>query len=143
MGHCYVHFAFLFTLTYCSEIWGNTYPTNLECISLLQKRVVRIVYGAKRLAHTTPLFSNLRMLKFVDLTKLKTLIFMHIVYYNMLPRSNLCLNLKKMIRRIQRTVRTTMRAMPICVYGVKLWNSAEATLTNVHNDKSFKGSLNP
>ena len=39
---------------------------------------------------------------------------------------------------VKRTVRTTRRAMSICVYGVKLWNSSEATLTNVHNDKSFK-----
>ena len=26
-------------LTYCSEIWGNTYKTNINCVHLLQKKV--------------------------------------------------------------------------------------------------------
>ena len=26
-------------INYCSEIWGNTYATNVECIMVLQKRV--------------------------------------------------------------------------------------------------------
>lgn len=41
---------------YCSEIWGNMYSTNINCIVLLQKRAVRLLHGAGRLDHTTPLF---------------------------------------------------------------------------------------
>ena len=86
---------FLPYITYCSEIWGNTYPSNIQCICLLQKRAVRIVCGAGRLAHTTPLFSKLHTLKFEDITKLKTLNFMHNAYYNVLPSSNLFFFTKK------------------------------------------------
>ena len=54
-------------INYCSEIWGNTYATNLECITVIQKRVVRLVCGARRLDHTGPLFTQLGILKFIDL----------------------------------------------------------------------------
>ena len=50
-----------------SEIWGNTYATNVECITVIQKRVVRLVCGARRLDHTGPLFKQLGILKFIDL----------------------------------------------------------------------------
>ena len=32
---------FLPYLTYCAEIWGNTYKSNTQCIFLLQKKIVR------------------------------------------------------------------------------------------------------
>ena len=32
---------FLPYLTYCCAIWGNTYATNVNCIYVIQKRVVR------------------------------------------------------------------------------------------------------
>ena len=72
---------------YCSEIWGNTYATNVDCITVLQKRVVRLGCGAGRLDHTNPLFIQLGILKFVDLVKFKTSIIMFKAYHNVLPDS--------------------------------------------------------
>ena len=51
--HCSL---FLPYLTYCAEIWGNTYKSNTQCIFLLQKKIVRIVYGANVLEITPMLF---------------------------------------------------------------------------------------
>ena len=45
-------------LLYCVEIWGNTYSTNLLCIIMLQKSVIRLKHNAHRCDHTTPLFIN-------------------------------------------------------------------------------------
>ena len=78
---------FLPYINYCSEIWGNTYATNVECITVLQKRVVRLICGARRLDHTNPLFKQLGILKFVDLVKFKTSIIMFKAYHNVLPDS--------------------------------------------------------
>ena len=78
---------FLPYINYGSEIWGNTYCTNVECITVLQKRVVRLVCGARRLDHTSPLFKQLDILKFVDLVKFKTSIIMFKAYHNVLPDS--------------------------------------------------------
>ena len=47
---------FLPYLTYCCEIWGNTYATNVNCIYVIQKKVVRIIHHEERLAHTNCLY---------------------------------------------------------------------------------------
>ena len=62
---------FLPYINYCSEIWGNTYATNVECITVIQKRVVRLVCGARRLDNTGPLFKQLGILKCIDLVKFR------------------------------------------------------------------------
>ena len=77
----------LLYINYCSEKWGNTYDTNVECITVLEKRVVRLCCGARRLDHTNPLFKQLGILKFVDLVKFKTSIIMFKAYHNVLPDS--------------------------------------------------------
>ena len=56
-------------LMYCMEIWGNTYKYNLKGIVLLQKRAIRIISGANRLAHTNKLFYDLKLLKLNDMVE--------------------------------------------------------------------------
>ena len=53
-------------LTYCIEVWGNTYTTYLNPITLLLKRAVRVIKGCKRQAHTTPLFQNLKIMNLAE-----------------------------------------------------------------------------
>ena len=60
-------------IMYCAEVWGTTYATNIHCLVLLQKRVIRLICGAKRLDHTNLLFHNVHILKIPDLGKLKLL----------------------------------------------------------------------
>jgi len=43
-------------LNYCVNIWDNTFVTHLQKIVILQKRIIRMIAGAKRLDHTSPLF---------------------------------------------------------------------------------------
>ena len=138
---------FLPYINYCSEIWGNTYCTNVECITVLQKRVVRLVCGARRLDHTNPLFKQLGILKFVDLVKFKTSIIMFKAYHNILPDS-----LQKMFTlRVQiyydtrqtctftvHRAHTNVKSMCISICGVKLWNSLHTDLTNSRSLQVFK-----
>ena len=66
---------FLAYISYCSEIWGNTYSTNVNCHVLLKKRATRLLYGAGRYDHKTSLFYRLHTLKFRDIiVKFKTVI---------------------------------------------------------------------
>ena len=58
------------------EVWGNTEATNIHCLVLLQKRVIRLICGAKRLDHTNLPLHNVHILKIPDLVKLKTAIIM-------------------------------------------------------------------
>ena len=61
------HSLFLPYITYCIEVRGNTYATNLNCLVLLQKKIVCLICRAKRLDHTSCLFSELRILKEQDI----------------------------------------------------------------------------
>ena len=56
-------FLFLCLILYIVQKCGVTRATNVQCLVLLQKRVIRLLYGAKRLDHTNLLFYNLRILK--------------------------------------------------------------------------------
>ena len=69
----------------CCEIWGNTYATNIQCIILIQKRVIRLIHGANRWDHTNNLFYEYRILKFNDIVELRTILFMFDACHNVLP----------------------------------------------------------
>ena len=47
-------------LTYCNVAWSSTCCSNLNCIYLLQKRIVRLKSEVHYLANIIPLFSKLR-----------------------------------------------------------------------------------
>ena len=80
-------------IMYCAEVLGNTYATNIHCLVLLQKRVIRLTCGAKRLDHTNLLFHNVHILKLPDLVKLKTAIIMFKAYRYILP-----MNVQKLLK---------------------------------------------
>ena len=53
-------------LSYCNEIWGNTYPSNVKCLFTLQKKAIRLICNAdsdRRLAHTNVMFKDMSILK--------------------------------------------------------------------------------
>ena len=79
-------------LSYCCEMWGNTYTTDIRGITILQKRVIRLLCGVKRLEHTSILFQQLGVLKFVDLVKIKTAIIMFRAFHNENVIWKTCLN---------------------------------------------------
>ena len=118
-------------LCYCCEIWGNTYESNVKCISIMQKRVIRVICGERRLAHTNQLFKEKSILKFSDLVKYKTCIMMFKLFTNDCPK-HLQLrftiyenphNTRRKNTFIVLYSRTNMKAMCLSVYGVKLWNN--------------------
>ena len=50
---CYAHiYPFL---TYCLVVWGNAAKVHINRIVTLQKQVMKLVYGIKRLDHVAPI----------------------------------------------------------------------------------------
>ena len=49
-------------LFYCSSVWGNTTQANLDKFQAVQNFACRIVCGAKKFDHITPLLKDLRWL---------------------------------------------------------------------------------
>ena len=63
--YCFVYPYFL----YANLIWGGAYPSLLDPLVKLQKRIIRIITDQAFLAHTSPLFRSTGILKFQDIHK--------------------------------------------------------------------------
>ena len=133
-------------LTYCAELWGNTYKTNTNCIVLLQKRAIRIVNGVDYIHPTNLLFANSRSLKFKDLVELKTLEILFRAKSKTLPdciqglfsmRESRYLLRGKLIFK-QNKERINVRSRCVSVKGVKMWNKCENELKECSNMSTFK-----
>ena len=48
---------------YCAHVWGKTYDSNLDCLNMLQKHVVRFKAGVPLRQHTAPLFMKYGILR--------------------------------------------------------------------------------
>ena len=49
-------------MTYCVEVWGCASQTQLNCLLLLQKKIIRIMSFSQYLANTNPLFLSIEVL---------------------------------------------------------------------------------
>ena len=74
-------------LTYCNVAWSSTYCSNLNCIYLLKKRLVRLITKAHYLANTVPLFSQLKVLDLFSINSFSVATFMYSYRHNLLPNS--------------------------------------------------------
>ena len=71
-AYAYPHFH------YAANIWGNTSPTHLQPLFLIQKRLIRTITQSDFLAHTKPLFAQTKILNVYDIIKLQNASFMFI-----------------------------------------------------------------
>ena len=123
---------FLPYLSYCCEVWGNTYSSNIKNVYIMQKKAVRIVCNVDYQHPSNVLFIELHVLKLHDLIELRTAMIMYKANTGCLP-----INLQKMspmsLERIHDTrnsktvrqvfARTTKQANCLTVHGIKLWNT--------------------
>ena len=72
-------------LIYGIITWGNTYPTTIQPLSVLQKKAVRIMTFSKFDEHSSPLFKKLNIIKLSDLIKYHISIFMFKFHNQLLP----------------------------------------------------------
>ena len=81
-----MYYSFIYPyLNYCIAAWGSCFKSYLNKVLLLQKKVVRIISGADRLAHTDPLFASLDVLKIDQLYSYNIGLMMYKYYHNLLP----------------------------------------------------------
>ena len=64
-------------LQYGILVWGLTYETYINPVFLLQKRVVRAISCAHFTSASSPIFSEIKILKLQDLFKVKLLCFVY------------------------------------------------------------------
>ena len=57
-------------INYCNLIWANTYECHMKPLTLILKRIIRNIARADFLAHTEPLFRELKILNIESTRKL-------------------------------------------------------------------------
>ena len=72
----YYSFAYPYFM-YCNHVWGNNYPTNLEKLVLVQKKLVRIITYSPFRAHSEPLLYADRLLTVTDINEYVVGMFMY------------------------------------------------------------------
>ena len=63
-------------LNYCNMIWISASQYRLCKLTVLQKRIVRLIGKAERLEHSGPLFKQHNILKIMDIGVFQKLVFM-------------------------------------------------------------------
>ena len=136
-------------LSYCNLAWGCCSTQVLQPLILIQKKLVRILTSSDYLAHTSPLFHSLSILKLEDIYKFSLLNLMF---------QTLTLNkhplIKQKITRFQSvhrySVRNTNLTLPfirvkkceqLYLYqGIKQWNVLPSYLKALLSVSSFKNT---
>ena len=72
-------------ISYCIEVWGNTFDKYLLPQYRLQKRVIRLITFSCYIAHTSDLFKDMKILTLSKLYILKVHIFMYKFENNTFP----------------------------------------------------------
>ena len=140
---------FLPYISYCAEVWANTYRSKLNVLTKLQMRVIRLIANVSKLSHTNELFAKFKLLKFVDLVEYKTDMLMYNAYHHKLPvrlqKLFLINDLNENTRQKQRFKvnyrRTNIKAFCISSTGTKLWNSLPKCITESKSIHIFKYKL--
>ena len=73
-------------LIYSNHVWGSTYEGRLDNLHLLQKKIIRIIAGAKPREHTDTLYRQYGILKLKDINMYMIGHFMYRYNKDQLPR---------------------------------------------------------
>ena len=138
-------------LYYCNLAWGGSYKANLRRIVILQKRALRIVHNSNYDANTSPIFTELKLLKFHDIHSFQLGIFMFSLKNSTPPSkfSKLFLINSQIHNYNTRNAhsfrlplcRTNTRQFSIYFQGPKFYNSLNSTITGWSSSASFKRKL--
>ena len=137
-----------FTISYCCEIWGNTYKTRVQPPYIIQKRAIRICNHIEYRSHTKPGFLKLNTLTIADLVKFKSMVLMYKIYNNLMPSNILsyfCMVHMSHDRDTRQAghfknmyCRTTLKSMCLSIRGPVMWNKLHSDLKNSTTVNMFK-----
>ena len=118
---------FLPYLSYCCEVWGNTYSSNIK--NVLPKKAVRIVCNVDYQHPSNVLFIELHVLKLHDLIELRTAMIMYKANTECLP-----VNLQTMFRMHSEKIHNTRNSSNVRQVFARTTKKANCS----HNLHTFK-----
>ena len=111
----------------------STYPSNLKKLISLQNKVVKMIGGGKMRDSSTQFYSELKILKLIDLHKLEIGVIVHAQLQNKLffklcnyfiQSSNISLRITRNVWKGSITPQYSTARLQRCIkyQGVKIWN---------------------
>ena len=118
----------------------------MKCLFTLQKKAIRLICNADRLAHTNAMFKDMSILKLSEFVKYKTAIVMFNIFHGTLPiqlqmrftKYSSVYSTRQTKSFVMVQVRTNLKAMCLSVHGVKLWNTLPDDIKNCTSVNIFK-----
>ena len=139
-------------LTYGNLAWGNTYPSKIEKLFRIQKKIIRLMKFKSYTEHTKPLFNDLKILNIFKINDYLTSLFMYRCNYtNDLPdifngyfikNSNIyehCTRNSKKLHKVY--TRTNYRKQSVVSKGIDIWNNLSTELKNIGSSMVFKKNV--
>ena len=128
-----LYHAYIFPyMTYCIEVWGCASQTQLNCLFLLQKKIIRIMNFSHYLAHTNPLFLSMEVLPLRKIFFYKVGLIMYKYSLNLLPECIAHLYLRNdSIHEHNTRGCHELRVLP----GAKTFSNISARIWNVLSNK--------
>ena len=128
-----LYHAYIFPyMTYCIEVWGCASQTQLNCLFLLQKKIIRIMNFSHYLAHTNPLFLTMEVLPLRKIYFFKVGLIMYKYSLNLLPECIAHLYLRNdSIHEHNTRGCHELRVLP----GAKTFSNISARIWNVLSNK--------
>ena len=117
--------------------YSGTFNVHLHRIVILQKRAIRIISGASYLAHTEPLFTLHKILKFEDICRPSVGLYVYDHREIFLP-ANHNHNTRNFPNMQALRSRLTITQNSINVKGPNIWNSIPIEIQNSITRESFK-----
>ena len=69
-------------LHYCSVLWGNTYLSNIQCITILHNKFLGAFYYLNNITNIDHIYIHKRIFKFKDIIDLNIYKYMYKAWYN-------------------------------------------------------------
>jgi len=137
-------------LIYCNIMWGCASVTVLQELLFLQKRAIRIINKSSYLAHTSPIFKDLAILKLSDINLYSAVFFIYKCKHNYLPLvcnqfltandivDDSTYNVRTVNEYLIPFSRTNMRTKCLNVRGPKQWITLPDDVGNATSLSNFK-----
>ena len=77
-----LYYIFIYPyIVYCNHIWGQTYDKYIEKISVLQRRVIRIIAGVNQRTNTDIYYEKFQILNVKQINMYVICLFMYVTYF--------------------------------------------------------------
>jgi hypothetical protein len=147
-----VYYALVYPyLTYGNLVWGNTYPTRLQKLLNVQKKIVRLISFKSYMEHSKPLFLDLKILNIYQINDYLCSLFIYRRnymycqnspdFYNDYFKQNNDVhnyNTRNSNKLHVSYKRTNCRIYTVFNKGISLWNFLDDKIKNTKTYFSFK-----